>query len=172
MKYHILLRVTHWIMGVCIIGLIALGWYMGTIKPEDGKYALYGWHKSFGMLLIFLFPVRFILRKVTTVPPLPKDIKPIEKKLSHLTHILLYVGMFVVPVSGYVMSVSGGHAVKMFGLDIPNLIDKNKEIGEIAHEIHEIAPWVLLGFIVLHVAGALKHKFFEKPENDVLNRMI
>jgi cytochrome b561 len=172
MKYHPLLRITHWLMGICILGLIALGWYMGTVTPENGKYALYGWHKSFGMLLIFLFPIRFILRKATTIPPLPTDIKPVEKKLSHLTHILLYIGMILVPVSGYLMSLSGGHEVKMFGLHMPNLIEKDKVIGDITHEIHEIAPYVLLGLVVLHIVGALKHKFFEKPENDVLNRMI
>jgi cytochrome b561 len=77
-----------------------------------------------------------------------------------------------VPISGYLMSLPGGHAVKMFGLNMPNIIEKNKTIGDITHEIHEIAPYVLLGFVVLHIAGALKHKFFEKPENDVLNRMI
>ena len=103
---------------------------------------------------------------------MPTDIKPVEKKLSHATHILLYLGMILVPVSGYLMSLSGGHEVKMFGLHMPNIIEKDKVIGDITHEIHEILPYILLGLVVLHIAGALKHKFFEKPENDVLNRML
>jgi cytochrome b561 len=30
--------------------------------------------------------------------------------------------------------------------------------------VHEIAGWVLLAFIILHVAGALKHAIIDKDE--------
>ncbi len=174
MKYHPLLRITHWAMAFGILGLIAMGWYMNTLTPEEGRYDLYDWHKSFGMVVLMLFPLRFILRKITTVPPLPSGIKPIEKKLSHLTHILLYIGMLFVPVIGYVYSTTGGHDVPLFNLTVPAIFSKNKEIFEIAGELHEIAAYTVLGLVALHIIGALKqkHKFFEKPENDVLNRML
>jgi len=155
------------------LGMIASGWYMTDLPREnDNKFVIYGWHKSFGVTLIGLFIYRVMLRMFTTIPKTPEGIKPYEKKLSHLVHFLLYVLMIGVPISGYVMSDAGDYGVKWFGIIMPDFIVKNKEIGGIAHEIHEIAPYVLLGFVGLHIAGALKHRLFEPRENDVLGSML
>jgi cytochrome b561 len=62
--------------------------------------------------------------------------------------------------------------VKFFGVVLQDFIIKNKDIGEISHEIHEVAPYVLLAVIGLHVAGALKHRFIDSRENDVLGAML
>ncbi len=172
-KYNISMRILHWLMAILILCLIAVGFYMEGLPKEDPiKYTLYGLHKSFGVMIIFLFVVRIITRIRSSIPPLPEGIKPLEKKLSHGIHHLLYLFMILVPVSGYVMSDAGGHDVKFFGLLMPDFFEKNKEIGGIAHEMHEIIPYVLLGIVILHVAGAIKHRFFEPKENDVIGRML
>jgi len=173
-KYALLLRVIHWLMALCILGLIAVGWYMAGIPKDDpGKYDLYSWHKSFGVLTIFLIVLRIGVRIATKVPPLPDGIKKCERRLAKAGHGLLYVGMILVPVSGYIMSDAGGYSVKFFGILMPDFLDKNKDIGSIAHELHEIVPYVLLAVIALHIAGVIKHKCFDKKsENDVLKRMI
>ena len=159
-------------MAICILGLIALGWYMTELTPEQGRHDFYFWHKSFGVLVMVLLPIRMALRHYTFIPPLPRDIKPIEKKASHAGHILLYVLMTAVPVIGYVFSSSGGYDVPFFGPVLPNIIGKHKWLFDISREAHEISAYTLLGMVALHIAGALKHRFFEKPENDVLNRMV
>ena len=172
MKYHILLRATHWLMALCIFGLIAIGWYMTGLTPEEGKYDYYHWHKSFGMLIVILFPIRVLLKRYTHVPPLPDGIKPAEKKLSHIVHALLYVTMVSVPVIGYVFSSSGGYAVPFFELTVPNIIGKNKMLFDLSKEAHWISAYALLALIILHISGAVKHRLFEKKENDVLHRML
>lgn len=172
MKYHILLRITHWLMSACILGLIAIGWYMTGLTPEEGKYDFYNWHKTFGVLIIILFPIRVLLRKFTTVPDLPAGIKPAEQKLSHLVHIGLYILMISVPVIGYLFSSSGGHDVPFFNWVVPNVVGENEWLYEITSQAHWISAYALLTLVVLHVAGALKHRFFEAKENDVLRRML
>ena len=172
MKYHILLRITHWVMGFTIIGLFALGLYMNSLTPEEGRYDLYDWHKAFGMLVILLFFGRIALRATTKVPPLPEGIKPHEKKLSHLVHGLLYLGMIGVPAVGYFYSSFGGHPVPFLGMTVPNIVAENKELSKQLGEVHEILAFILIGCVVLHVLGALKHRFFEPKENDVISRMV
>jgi len=81
MKYHILLRLVHWLMAIA-------GWYMTGLAPEDeSRPDFYHFHKSFGVLLLFLFIVRILLRIFTKIPALPETIRPVEKKLSHIAHI-------------------------------------------------------------------------------------
>ncbi len=171
--YHPYLKLIHWLMALCILGMIASGWYMeGLPREHELKWTIYDLHKSFGVTVIGLFMYRVMLRLFTAIPKTPEGIKTYEKKLSHLVHFLLYGLMIAVPISGYVMSDAGDYGVKWFGFVLPDFIIKNKEIGGIAHEIHEIAPYVLLGLVGLHIAGALKHRFFEPRENDVLGSML
>lgn len=172
-KYSTLMRVLHWVIAVIILTLIGVGWWMTGLADDDPvRGQVYGLHKSFGVLVLLLVALRFVVRLASKVPPLPDTIAPGIRKLAHGTHYLLYLFMFIVPISGYVMSDAGGYPVKLFGFTMPDFFEKDKAIGGLAHELHEILPYVLLGLILLHLAGALKHRFFEKPENDVLRRML
>ncbi len=171
-KYHFFLRILHWFMAICILGLIACGWYMdGLDREAPNKFTFYAWHKSFGVLMILAVVLRIVLRLVTRIPPLPESLPPSEKLLAHGAHLLLYVGMIAVPVSGFVMSMAGGHGVSFFGIKLPEIIAKNESAAGLAHNVHDILPYILLGVIALHIAGALKHRFMDKPEHDVIRRM-
>jgi cytochrome b561 len=56
---------------------------------------------------------------------------------------------------------------------LPALIGKSKEFGGIAHEAHELMGFAMLLLIVLHAAGAVKHRLKEKGgEGDILKRML
>ena len=106
-------------------------------------------------------------------PPKPLEtLKKWEKLLSHATHMLLYVFMVAVPFSGYLMSNSYGYPAVFFGLELPFLVEKNYEIGKIFSQTHTISAFLLLGLVVIHVLGALKHRFLDDKENDVLKRML
>lgn len=79
MKYSILLRLIHWLMALRNCRWLV---YDG-LDTQEGRGALYGWHKSFGMLTIILLVLRLLLRQLNAVPNLPEGIKPAEKRLSN-----------------------------------------------------------------------------------------
>lgn len=169
LRYHRGLRLLHWLMAIVILGLIALGLIMGEVDKADPlRGQLYALHKSFGVLVLLLLAVRVIVRFLTHIPPLPDTLKVWEIKAAHAGHALLYFFMLAVPLSGYAMSAAGGHGVKMFGFSMPQIFPENKSIAGIAHEIHEVIPFVLLGVITLHVMGVVKHRLEGK---DILYRM-
>jgi cytochrome b561 len=172
MKYPLILRFFHWLMAFMILAMIAVGWYMHELAPDSIKYDLYGWHKAFGMLILAFVFVRLLVRFVSKIPALPQGISPIEQKIAKLGHLGLYCLMLFIPIAGYVMSSAAGKDVNFFGLLLPNLIGENEVIKEIAGEVHEILAYSLLALVGLHVLGTLKHRFFDKKENDVLNRML
>ena len=158
-------------MALLILGMIALGIYMTGLDDEDASRGdLYGLHKSFGALILFLVVLRFITRLRTAVPDLPKVIPARERKLGHATHYLLYVLMLAVPLVGIALSNSWGDPVHMFGLELPRLFPENKDIAPLVGEAHEILAFVLLGVVGLHVAGVIKHILFEKT--NLLTRML
>lgn len=176
MKYPVAIRILHWMIALIILGLIGLGWFMTPYDVDNIEYSenLYHWHKSFGMLVLFLMLARVLVRINVKIPELPEGLPAHEKKLSHIVHILLYVFALSIPVLGYVQSSTYEHSsgVHFFFTNLPEIFDDNKATFDITNFIHKVGAYVLLFLVSMHVAGALKHRFFDKEENDVLKRML
>lgn len=168
-RFHPVLRVLHWVIAILILTLFCVGLYMTGLEDNDSsRPTIYGLHKAFGALVLMLAAVRLTVRLATATPPNP-PIAPWELWLANVTHVLLYVMLFIVPLSGIWMSNSYGYGVSFFGLELPRLFPENKEIAHIAEERHELLAFTLIGLVVLHVSGALKHRFIDR--NDVIYRM-
>lgn len=174
MKYPISSRIIHWLMAALIIFLIGLGIYMSQFlsKEAPNRLDIYNLHKSLGALALGAVFIRIINRGIFKSPELPNSLPKIEKIGAKSSHFLLYILMIAVPLSGYLMSNSFGYPVNFFGHNLPNMIEPNEKLSHLFHELHEILPYVMLGVIALHIAGAVKHRFFDKAENDVLKRML
>lgn len=141
-------------------------------KDSANRMQIYHLHKSFGVVVLILFFFRFVNRFKNPSPHLPQTIAKRERTLAHLGHIVLYVFMLAVPLSGYLMSNSFGYPVHLFSIEMPFLVQKNIELGKFFSGVHKYAAYGLIALLVLHIAGVVKHRFFDKPENDVLKRMI
>lgn len=175
-KYSIVLRLLHWLIAILILGMIGSGWYMHGLPDEDPfKEELYALHKSFGITLLGLFILRLLARFSSPIPELPPQMAWWEKLLSKLTHFFLYVLMLAVPVSGIIMmDYLGLFPLEWFGLfEMPDLIADDFDMYEQINEVHEILAYSLLALIILHVVGALKHRFMDKgKDTDVFKRIV
>ena len=178
-EYGLLSKTLHWVMAAMIITLIGVGIYMADLPKdtaEQKQYAFqfYGLHKSFGVVVLALIIVRLAWIRISPAPALPAVFNAKEQMVTKLVQAFLYILMILVPLSGYIMSNAGGYPINLFGLgELPALIGKSKEIGGIAHEVHEIMGFAMLALIALHVAGAVKHRLKDKGgESDILKRMV
>lgn len=154
--------------------MIGFGVYMKDYLPKDAenRFEIYGIHKSLGILALFLIFIRIINRIIKKPPSLPATIPNLDKKLSSLTHFLMYCLMITIPLSGYLMSNSFGYPVHFFSIQMPTLIGPNLDMAKIFSETHEISAFTLLFVVMLHVAGVVKHLFFDKHKNNLLKRML
>ncbi len=169
--YDPMMRMLHLIMALAMITLLGMGLYMSDLEPSPAKWQIYGIHKAIGMLVLAFVIFRIFWRSTHAVPAPLVSQKKWEIMLAKLVHVLLYAGMLLMPISGYVMSAAGGHAISIFGLmDVPLLIEKNEDLGKIAKEAHEIGGNLVIGAIALHFLGALKHHFIDKDKT--LSRMF
>lgn len=178
-EYGLLAKTIHWLMALMIIILIGVGIYMADIPKETAEqkqyaFQFYGLHKSFGVLAMVLIVVRLVWIRISPAPALPAVFNAKEQMVTNLVKAFLYILMILVPLSGYLMSNAGGFPINFFGLaELPALIGKNKEIGGVAHEAHEIMGFALLAMVLLHIAGAVKHRVKDKGgESDILKRML
>jgi cytochrome b561 len=169
-KYSLAIRILHWLMAAAIIGLLAVGLIMSDIpRGNPLRGALYALHKSFGLTVLVLAFLRLALRLKSGAPPLPETIPGIERRLAKLGHWALYGFMFLMPVSGYVMSASYGLPVKWFGIMVPRVVSIDKARGALAGDVHSFAAYALIGMLVMHIGAVVLHYF--KHRVNLLGRM-
>ncbi|MGR3646809.1 MAG: cytochrome b, partial [Shimia sp.] len=93
-----------------------------------------------------------------------------QARAAHWAHVILLVGIVVMPVSGVVMSYFGGHSIGFFGLFTIPGGPKIVVINEIAGTVHAVMGKVMIATVLLNVLGAIKHHVIDK--DDTMKRMI
>lgn len=162
MRYSVLAIVLHWLMALLIFAGFPLGLYMIDLPLSPDKLKLYSYHKWIGVTVLMLVAVRLGWR-LTHTPPLPDSVAAWQRRASAIVHGLLYLLMIAIPLSGWLMSSAKGFQTVWFGvLPLPDLIGKDKALGDLLAEIHKILNFTLLGLVVLHVGAALQHHFIER----------
>ena len=166
----------HWIVAIGVMGMLAIGVYM----VKNQAYALYPWHKSFGQLIFIFATAQIIWRFKNGWPEPVREYLRIEQLLARTVHYLLLMGVLMMPVFGFLMSVFGGNGVDFFGLEVvarnldPANLEKvipiNGAIAGITHTAHGLLGYLLIAAIALHIAGALKHHVIDK--DGTLRRML
>ncbi|UXD89205.1 MULTISPECIES: cytochrome b [Thalassolituus] len=160
----------HWLMALAVFGLFGLGLYMVELTYYDAWYrGSLDLHKSAGVILALAWLLRLIW-KLRNPQPKPLGSKVWEHKIAHLTHILLYLLMLALFISGYLISTADGRAIEVFGLfELPaTLTHANQE--DVAGVIHWALAWTLMLIAGLHAVAAIKHHWLDKDKT--LVRML
>ncbi|MDI1298073.1 cytochrome b [Methylotenera sp.] len=170
-RYTSLAISLHWLMALLILSLFAVGLYMHDLPLSPWKLKIYSWHKWAGVTAFLLVMIRLGWRFTHRPPPLPMNISKSAEVAAHIGHGLLYLLMIAIPLTGWLMSSAKGFQTVYFGIiPIPDLLAKNREIGNVLREVHETLNFVLIAIVVGHAGAAFKHHFFDK--DDVLTRML
>lgn len=161
----------HWLVALAILCAFPLGVYMHELPLSPRKLQLYSYHKWIGIGALLLAVLRILWRAGHRPPPLPDGMPRWQELAAHAAHYGLYLLMLAVPLSGWLMSSALGVSVVWFGaIPLPDLIGKDKALGELLKEVHETLNFTLLAVVLAHAAAAIKHHFFERDE--ILARML
>jgi len=176
-KYPLIMRLFHWTMSLIIIGLIILGFTMTQIFPDESFTGdMYKWHKSFGIVILILIGLRILARLglSKSIPPALSGLSPYEKIGSAIAHKLIYALMVIAPVSGYLETSAypKSSGIFLFGLPLPDALPKSQALADIFAGIHFYSVYLLAALVAIHLAGVIKHRFFDSKDKDVLGRML
>ena len=169
--------ILHWAIALLIIANVALAWIWPTVADAQVR-PLIDWHKSIGITVLGLVIMRLLWRVSHRPPALPSGFHRWEVRLSGITHLLLYLVMIGMPLSGWIMDSAwkdaATHPMMLFGgsIEWPRIgwimaLDPatKLQVHDSAGATHEIMGKVLYALFALHVLGALKHQFIDRqPE--------
>jgi len=167
LRYHPVSVLLHWVLGLALIGLFAVGLYMTDLPFSPQRLKLYNWHKWAGVTLLALSAFRLIWRLTHRPPALPVAIESAmpgwQKLAHHATHHGLYLLFFAVPLLGWAYSSAAGFPIVLFGvLPLPDFVPVSEELAELIKPLHKLSAFAMMALVLLHVAGALKHQLVDR----------
>lgn len=162
----------HWLVAAIIISLFNLGWWMTGLDYYDPWYKQGpDVHRSIGLILFLIVLFRISWRLIDSPPAAQKTHARWEQQLAAITHRVLYLLLFIIMISGYLISTADGRDISVFGwFDVPALGVSFEEQEDISGAIHWYTACTLIAFVCLHALGALKHQFVDK--DGTLSRML
>ncbi|MEO8102626.1 MAG: cytochrome b [Betaproteobacteria bacterium] len=161
----------HWLIAAMLVMSLSAGLYMTGLKFSPEKLRLYNWHKWAGVTIFMLVLFRAAWRLFHAPPAFPASIPAWHRRMATGTHYLLYALMIAIPLSGWLMSSAKGFQTVYFGqFAIPDLLDKNTDLGELLEQVHRLLNYTLIAIAVAHAAAGLKHHFIDR--DDVLRRIL
>jgi cytochrome b561 len=171
----------HWLIALLIFLNLLLAWTFDLVPDAWGRPAV-DIHKSIGITVLGLALLRLLWRFANPPPALPGSFAKIERAGAHAAHFGLYLLMICIPLSGWLHDSAwrdaATHPMQWFYLFqwprigfIMNLDPQLKErLHHLFGSLHVWLAYVLYGLFVLHVAGALKHEWWDRQS--VLQRMV
>ena len=160
----------HWLLALAIIMAFSVGFYMADLPFSPSRLKLYNYHKWAGVTILALSALRLLWR-LSHRPPADLPMPVWQAKAAHLTHLLLYVLFFAVPLAGWAYSSAAGFPIVWFGvLPLPDFVPKDKALADTLKELHGLLAYGLSALVLAHIAGALKHHLIDK--DGLLLRML
>ncbi len=123
-RYGLVSVVIHWLVALAVFSLFGLGLWMTDLTYYSEWYRTApSLHKSVGIVLFAVMLLRVLWRFLTPKPAPISTHSTTVRMLSSLGHGLLYLGIFLVMISGYLISTAKGRGVSVFELfEIPAFI--------------------------------------------------
>lgn len=166
-RYDRVARAFHWIFAVTILYVSFAGYALSRIGSRPIHDFVSRLNMSLATILILLFPLR-VLWKFKRVEPRPlAGVSVTQRRLAHGVHGVMYLTIFLVLASGYLMVP---HGYSFFGLFEVRTPFEKGPLTDTLFLLHRGGCALLAGLVGLHVLAVIKHQFVSR--NNVLRRML
>ena len=160
----------HWVVAAIAVAQFALGWWMIEIpkEPPGERASAFNLHKSMGITIFILMAARIAWRAThppPALPPMPRW----QAVIARWNHMILYLALVALPVTGYLGSEFSGYPVRFFGLMLPSWAGKQPQLKELMSTVHYWTTWLIAAAFLAHLAGVLKHVWIDR--DGLLSRM-
>jgi cytochrome b561 len=164
-------KLLHWVVAALVFVQIGLGLAAVNWRLSPTKLDLFVLHKSIGMLVLVLMVIRVAWRAINTAPSLPADMRPLERHTAQASHLLLYLLLLLMPVTGWIVTSAANVPFRIFWLiPLSAIVEPDKAVADAAALLHFVLFVVLASLLIAHIGAALRHHFLKR--NDVLARML
>ncbi|WP_297682410.1 cytochrome b/b6 domain-containing protein [uncultured Candidatus Pelagibacter sp.] len=167
-EYGLISKLLHWVSALLLFAQIPLGFYLVDLEFGIERINLENIHITIGLSIFYLVILRLLYKSLNPTPKLGPSVFTGQKFLAKLNHVLLYVTILSITISGILKKLFNGEMLTIFYKKIQ--IQDNFELGELFYDIHVISNYVLIGLIIIHILAVIVHKLFF--DDNLLKRML
>ena len=169
-RYGAVAIALHWLTVALVVANLTLGVSMVPLPLSPQKLQWYMWHKWIGITVFIVTCVRLAWRARHRPPP-HVPMADWQRRAAAGSHILMYVLLTAIPLSGWLYSSSTGVQVVYLGLfPLPDLVPKDRSLATVLKWSHVGLNSALFALALVHAAAALKHHFVDR--DSTLARML
>ena len=167
-EYGLISKLLHWISAILLFIQIPLGFYLVDLDFGPERLTVEDIHVTMGLSIFYLVILRLLYKIFNPTPKLEPSVFKGQKFLAKLNHILLYVTIISITISGILKKLFNGETLMIIFKKIK--IQDNFELGELFYDIHVISNYVLIVLIIIHILAVITHKLFFN--DNLLKRMF
>jgi cytochrome b561 len=167
-EYGLISKLMHWISAILLFIQIPLGFYLVDLDFGPERLTIEDIHVTVGLSIFYLVILRLLYKIFNPTPRLEPSVFKGQKFLAKLNHVMLYVTILSITISGILKKLFNGETLMIIFKKIK--IQYNFELGELFYDIHVISNYVLIVLIIIHLLAVIVHKLFFN--DNLLKRMF
>jgi cytochrome b561 len=167
-EYGLISKLLHWISAVLLFIQIPLGFYLVDLDFGPERLTIEDIHVTVGLSIFYLVILRLLYKIFNPTPRLEPSVFKGQKFLAKLNHVMLYVTILSITISGILKKLFNGETLMIIFKKIK--IQDNFELGELFYDIHVISNFILIALIIIHILAVITHKLFFS--DNLLKRML
>ena len=146
----------HWLSAVILFIQIPLGFYLVDLDFGEQRITIEDIHVTLGLTVFYIIIIRLINNILNPTPKLDPSIFKGQRFLAKMNHVLLYITILTITISGALKKLFNGEILDLFFLNLE--IKDNFELAELFYDIHIVANYCLIALISLHILAVIAHK--------------
>ena len=127
-EYSLISKLLHWASAIILFVQIPLGFYLVDLDFGPERLNIENIHVLVGLSIFYLVIIRLINKIISTSPKLEPSIFKGQKFLAKSNHILLYVTILSITISGIFKKLFNGETLVIFFREIK--IVENFEVAD------------------------------------------
>ena len=157
-EYSLISKLLHWTSAIILFVQIPLGFYLVDLDFGPERLNIENIHVLVGLSIFYLVIIRLINKIISTSPKLEPSVFKGQKFLAKSNHILLYVTILSITISGILKKLFNGETLVIFFREIE--IVENFEVADFFYDIHIFSNYLLIALIIIHILAVIVHKLF------------
>ena len=167
-EYGFISKIFHWLSAAVLVAQVPLGFYLVDLDFSENRVFIENIHVTIGLGIFYLTILRLIYKLFNPTPALGNSVFIGQRVIAKLNHILLYLSILVITISGALKKLFNGEMLDLFFFDLE--IKDNFDLAELFYEIHIYGNYTLIALILLHISAVIIHKILFKE--NLLRRIL
>jgi cytochrome b561 len=163
------MRFLHWLMAAMVLAMLGIG--IAMVASLGDYHRLVSIHRPLGILILILVVIRFVNRRLSSLPPFPATMPPQERFAARASEALLYTLLLVEPLVGWGMLSAARYPIVLFGsLHLFPILPHSVMLYAVLRRTHTFLAYLLFLAFVAHFGAILFHTLIVR--DGMLSRMV